>query len=147
MSIADLGTTIINVDDLSVQSLYLGGSATPLTHYDEVSLNGNFTGPYTANGVGLLRRIGNTVMITMNQTLGSSSASAVMTYGVTLPYTPGTVSNSPIWVQTANSSFSVGNCAISQTGIMTISISFNTAFAATGSVGFNGFTTCYTTTS
>jgi hypothetical protein len=150
MSIADLGSvTNLVFDSITTNALYLGVSGTPLTIYQEYSLTGNMTGPFTAPATVVIRQVGNTATLSLiSDILGTSTVGTFMTFSVTIPVLPYTSLGFPVWVQTANTgtpTYAIGNCNISNTGTLTVSVGYSTSFPASGTVGAKAFTMCYST--
>lgn len=145
MSIADLGSqTVVDIGILNTSGLFIGGSGTALSNYDEVNLSGNFTGPLIASTTGIFRRIGNTSIFSLNGISGVSSSGTTFQFSQNLPVPPYNNINFPIWVTNGGTTVP-GNCAIDTNGHIVVSVGFNSNFNNSGTVGIPTFTVCYDT--
>src|SRR5580693_2608306 len=141
MSIANL--EVPNNYKLYCNSIAFQGSGDPF-NYGAAGYSTNVTGPFSGTALGLVRKIGNTVTLSVNGTSGVVTTPADITLSTLITPPPYNTIYYPI-VVINNSANQLGMLIIDTTGEINIYSTVQGNTFTTGTCGFYAFTITYST--
>jgi hypothetical protein len=139
MSIGDLNSN----STIKVKNIFFGAGGTSLSNYTSIGLSGRFTNLFNTpiTTIGLFRRVGELVNITLQGISGTANSTGVLLFETGVP--PAfAVTNIPIYV-IYNGSEALGNCEIDTAGNLTIKYQYNSSFPSGTVCGFRTFSITY----